>query len=545
MIFMLSDKAKQIIENIVIKYRANFKQEQDAKKIFSVAMGSEAKPEIVKDIKAAQADIEKIVKDVNSWSESKIDSEFTKRNLEEKKEKVKKTLVFPKMQNIVEGKVVTTYPPEPSKYPHIGHAYACIINYRFAKEHNGKFYIRFEDTNPSLAKKEYYQVHLDGYHWLGLKEDGIYYASDYMDLLYKKAEELVNMNKSYVCTCNSEKVRDLRQKKESCECSKLSKEENLKQWKKLLNKEFKEGEACLRLVGNMKSPQGEMRDPVLLRISYLEHARVGTKYHLWPTYLFQNTILDCELKVTHRFRSKEFEVWHPVQKFLADILKYNYPDIFEFARVNLVGGQASGRKLREQVTQGNMQWDDPSLTTLAALKKRGFQPEAIMEFVDKMGVSKTESTIEWSVLDSFNRKVLANKDIKKIACFEKPIKVKIQDDNNYLEKPIKELYVDSKTKFAQEYKLRNLGNVILQNLSLKALPNEQKKGLNMLPYAQEIKEIKVIMPYAIDDEEREKVLFIDANAYKDLKDNDIIILEGFAYCKLDNKEKNIFIFSHE
>jgi len=542
---MLTDNAKQIIENITIKYRANFKQEQDAKKIFSVAMGSEAKQEIVKDIKAAQADIEKIVKDVNSRSIEQIEQEFAQRNLEEKKEKVKKTLVFPKMQNIVDGKVVTTYPPEPSKYPHIGHAYACVINYRFAKEHNGKFYVRFEDTNPSLAKKEYYQVHLDGYHWLGLKEDGIYYASDYMDLLYKKAEELVNNDKAYVCTCASEKVRDLRHKKESCDCSKKSKKDSLNLWDKLLKKEYKEGEACLRLIGNMKSPQAEMRDPVLLRISYLEHARVGNKYHLWPTYLFQNTILDCELGVTHRFRSKEFEVWHPVQKYLADILKYNYPEIFEFARVNLVGGQASGRKLREQVTQGNMSWDDPSLTTLVALKKRGFQPEAIQEFVDKMGVSKTESTIEWSVLDSFNRKVLAQRDLKKIASFENPIKVKVQDDNNYLEKPIKELYVDSKTKFAQEYKLRNTGNVVLQNLILKALPNEQKKGLTMLSFAQEVKEIKVILPYAIDDPEREKKMYIDAEAYKGLKDNDIVILDGFAYCRLDNKEKGIFIFSHE
>jgi glutamyl-tRNA synthetase len=542
---MLSSSAKQIIENITIKYKHNFKNEIDPKKIFSVAMGSEIKSEIVKDIKSSQDEIAKIVKEINSWSESKIKDEFDKRDLFEEKEKKKKTLVFPKMNNVVDGKIIEAYAPEPSKYPHIGHAYNCILNYRFAKEHNGKFYIRFEDTNPALAKKEYYSAQLEGYHWLGIKEDRITYASDYMDLLYKKAEDLVNINKAYVCTCTSDVVRDLRQKKEPCECSKLLKADNLKNWKKLLNKEFKEGDACLRLVGNMKSPQAEMRDPVLLRINCLEHVRVGNKYHLWPTYIFQNTILDCEDGVTHRFRGKEFEVWHPVQKYLADILGYNYPETFEFARVNLVGGQASGRKLREQVSQGNMQWDDPSLTTIQALKKRGFQPEAILEFVDKMGVSKSESTIEWSLLYSMNRKVLANKDIKKIACFEKPIKVKLQDDNNYLEKPLKEIYVDSKTKYSQEYKLRNVGNVILQNTTLKALPNELKKGLSMLPFAQEIKEIKVIMPYSPEDPEREKILFVDANAYKDLKENDIVILETFAYCRLDNKEKGIFIFSHE
>lgn len=542
---MLTDNAKKIIENITIKYKHNFKNEIDPKKIFSVAMGSEIKSEIVKDIKASQEEIQKIVKDINSWSEDKVSKEFDSRDLFEEKEKKKKTLVFPKMQNVVEGKVVTTYPPEPSKYPHIGHAYACTINYRFAQTHAGKFYIRFEDTNPTLAKKEYYPAHLESYHWLGIKEDGIIYASDYMDLLYKKAEDLVNMNKAYVCTCNSEKVRDLRQKKEPCECSKLSKENNLKKWKKLLGKEFKEGEACLRLVGDMKSPRGEMRDPVLLRISYVEHARVGNKYHLWPTYLFQNTILDCELGVTHRFRSKEFEVWHVVQKYLADIFGYNYPDIFEFARVNLVGGQASGRKLREQVSQGNMSWDDPSLTTLVALRRRGFLPESIFEFIDKMGISKTESTVEWTVLDSMNRKLLAQREIKKLACFSNALKVRIVDDKNVLEQNLKEVYIESTTEKNKEFRLRHLGNLVFDGKSLKAVGNEQKKGLSMLPFASEIVDVKVIMPFALDDPEREKQYSVDANVFRTLKNEEIVYLEGFAYCRLDNKEKKVFVYGHE
>ncbi len=542
---MLSENSKQIIENIVIKYRQNFKQEQDAKKIFSVAMGSEAKQEIIKDIKASQNEIENIVKNINSWSESKIENEFIARNLEEKKEKVKKTLVFPKMENIIENKVKTTYPPEPSKYPHIGHAYACVINYRFAKEHNGKFVIRFEDTNPKLAKKEYYDIQLQGYNWLGITLDEIIYASDYMDLLYKKAEELINKEKAYVCLCNSDDVRNKRQKKESCTCSNNTKDKNLELWNKLLNKEFKEGEASLRLVGNMSSPQAEFRDPILLRISYLEHARTKNKYHLWPSYIFQNTILDCEFGITHRFRSKEFEVWKPVQKYLAKLLNYNYPEVFEFARVNLVNGIASGRKLRETIEQGNMNWDDPSLTTLVALKKRGFLPESIIEFIDKMGISKTESTIEWSVLDSINRKLLAQKNIVKIASFYNPIKVKLIDENKILDKDLKEVFIDSKTELNKEFKLRNIGNVVFNGELLNVVGNEQKKGLNMLPFALDVEEIKVIMPYDLKDPDREKVLYIDSKAYFNLKENDVVILEGFSYCRLDNKDKNIFIFSHE
>ncbi len=543
---MLSSNSKKIIENLAIKYRCNFKQAQDPKKIFSVAMGSEAKQEILKDIKSSQSDIEKIVKEINSWSEKKLEEEFEKRNLFEEKEKVKKTLVFPKMENVVDGKVVTTYPPEPSKYPHIGHAYACTINYRFAKEHNGKFYIRFEDTNPSLAKKEFYNAQLEGYKWLGIKENGIVYASDYLDLFYKKAEDLIAIGKAYVCICPSEKVRDLRQKKESCECSKQSILQNKELWKKLLQEKFKEGEACLRLVGEMESLRAEMRDPVLLRISFEEHPRTKKKYFLWPTYLFQNTILDCELGITHRFRSKEFEVWKLAQKYLVDLLNYKYPEIFEFARVNLVGGLASGRKLRESVQEGNLEWNDPSLTTLTALKRRGFLPEAIAEFVDKMGISKTESTVQWSVLDSMNRKILAKRDIKKIACFENPLKVSVKDNNNILSKQIKELYIDNKAEKNKEYKLRNLGNVIREDdFTLTAVGNEQKKGLSMLPFADLVVEVKIIMPFAIGDLQREKTLFVDSEAYEQLKTDEIVCLEQFAYCRLDNKEKKIFVYGHE
>lgn len=543
---MFSDNSKKIIEDICVKYRFNFKQTQDQKKIFSVAMGSEAKQEILNNIKSSQLEIEKIVKEVNSWPESKIENEFVVRGLQEEKEKVKKTLVFPKMENVVDKKVITTYPPEPSKYPHIGHAYACTINYRFAKEHNGKFFIRFEDTNPSLAKKEFYTAQLEGYKWLGIKEDGIIYASDYMDLFYKKAEELIDIGKAYVCICPSEKVRDLRQKKESCECSKQSILQNKELWKKLLAGKFKEGEASLRLVGEMDSVRAEMRDPVLLRISFEEHPRTKKKYFLWPTYLFQNTILDCELGITHRFRSKEFEVWKLAQKYLADLLNYKYPDIFEFARVNLVGGLASGRKLRESVQEGNLEWDDPSLTTLTALKRRGFLPEAIAEFVDKMGISKTESTVQWSVLDSMNRKILAQRNIKKIASFENPLKVKVVNDNDFLSRKVKELFIDAKTEKNKEYKLRNLGNVLrTDDLTLAALVNEQKKGLSMLPFAENVIEVKVIMPLALDDPLREKVLFVDSEAYKQLETDEIVCLEQFAYCKLDNKEKKIFVYGHE
>ena len=539
---MLTKDVKRIIENIVIKYRKNFKTKQDPKKIFSVAMSSDAKSELLQNIKESMKEIKLIVDDINLWSDDKIEKEFKERGLEEKKVKRKKILVFPKLKNVVDGKVVTTFAPEPSKYPHIGHAITCLINYKFAKMYSGKFYLRFEDTNPNLAKEEYYKAQLDGINWLGIKPDKIIYASDYMDLIYEKSEFLIKNKSAYVCDCDSKTVRNLREKRLECKCRSNSVDKNLELWKKMLLGKFETGEVSLRLMGDMKSHRAEFRDPVLMRINKAKHPRVGNKYFVWPTYLMQNTILDCVTGVTHRFRSKEFEVWHVVQIYLAKKLGYEYPEVFEYARVNLVGGQASGRKLREQVIEGNLSWDDPSLTSLVALKRRGFLPEAIIEFVEKIGVSKTESTVEWSVLESINRKYFASKNLNKIASFENPVKVKVLDENKVLEKDLNEVYIDANTEFNKEYKLRHVGNVIRKNNSLIAVGNEQKKGLNMLPFAQNIFEVKVLMPSL---KNKETKLYVDADLYKTLKTGDVVYLERFAYCRLDSKEKNTFVFTHK
>ncbi|NCN39311.1 MAG: hypothetical protein GW914_02915, partial [Candidatus Aenigmarchaeota archaeon] len=268
---------KTIIENIVIKYRNNLNEKQDSKKIFKVAMGSSVKPELVKDIPKGMKLIEEITNEVNSWSDEKINDEFVARGLEEeKKEKVKKTLVFPRMENIVDGKVLTISPPEPSKYPHIGHAYAAYINFLFAKEHNGKYYLRFEDTNPALTKEEYYDAQLNGLKWLGINPDGIIYASDHMNLLYEKVRFLIINEHAYVCNCSSEIIRDNRMKKKECECRLKNSTQNIPLWEQMIEGKFKPGKASVRLRGDMKSKYAEFRDPVLMRINDGIHPRTGS-----------------------------------------------------------------------------------------------------------------------------------------------------------------------------------------------------------------------------------------------------------------------------
>lgn len=541
---MISDisEIKKIIENIAIKQRMELGQKIDSAKLFALAIETDARATILKDIDDGKKLIETIVNDVNVWLEEKLKSEFETRGLANEKEKRKKTLVFPKMENVVDGNVITAYPPEPSKFPHIGHAYACYINYLFAKIHDGKFIIRFEDTNPELVKKEYYDAQLKGYEWMGIRPDNIVYVSDHMPELYEYSEKMINSNNAYVCFCDSETTRENRQNKTTCDCRSKPKEEHLENWKRMLNGEIKKGQASLRLKGYMDSPQSEFRDPILMRINDTPHARTGTKYRVWPAYVFQNTLFDYMNGVTHRFRSKEFEPWKPVQKHIAKMLQIKTPQVFEYARVNLIGGEASGRKLRELVEKGQYGWDHPALTTLAALKRRGFLSESIIEFIDKMGISKTESTIDWSVLESMNRKMLAHYDISKVSAFTNALKIKIEDPDKYLETKIESGYIDENFENETEARIRHIGNVIRNKNVLKVVGKEPKPGLNILSFAKEVLEVKLLMP---DFDNSEKKIFVDKDEFEKLKDNDIVQLQGIGFSKLDNKKEKVFVFGHK
>ncbi len=528
-----------IIENIVIKYRFNFNESQDPQKMFKVAMGSAAKDLLVKDIKTGQDLIKQITSDVNSWDMDKIKEEFNKRGLEEKKEKREKHLVFPKMTvEPIDGKVITCYPPEPSKYPHIGHAYACLINYLFAKAHNGKFYIRFEDTNPDLAKEEFYKAQMWGYKWLGVEPDLIVNASDYMEIYYEKLEYLIKEGKAYVCTVKSEDISAARRAKEELPERNNSVAQNLDSWKKMLSGKIDNAVVLAKI--DMTSPNAELRDPAIMRINKNPHPKTGTKYTVWPTYRFQSVILDGEMKITHRFRSKEFESLKPSQKILSEWLGYKYPDIFEFARINLVGATASGRKLREMVEQGNLSWDNPALSTLIALKRRGFTKESIYEFVDKAGVSKSESTIEWSVIESFNRSILSKDDIKKIPAFENPVKVNIADSNKILENNPLTGYIDSSAKEI-EYRVRHLANAIRNKDVLNITSLEPKKGLTILAFSKDIIEVNVLMP----ELDVIKKIYVDKDGFESLKEGDVCILEGFAFARLEDKLNKRFVYTHK
>ncbi|MFC1648574.1 glutamate--tRNA ligase family protein [Nanoarchaeota archaeon] len=338
-------------------------------------------PEAKKDIKELKKLAHKICKEVNKMSLEEQElrlMEIAPELLEEEEKEEVQQDIFAGFEVPKHTKVITAFPPEPSKYPHIGHAKSIIINNEFAKRHKGKFILRFEDTNPELAQDEFYKIHLENYEWLGIKPDKIQYASDFMDKFYELAEKLIKSSDAYVCSCAQADVKKARMKGMECVHRQQSTEDNIAAWESMK----KDAQGCiLRAKIDLKHKNAVMRDPALFRVIEAKHCRQGNQYRAWPTYDFQTSVMDGLEKVTHRFRTKEFEQRSELQKYLQEKLSLPITSTYEFARFNMEGVESSGRIIREKVENNElMGWDDPSLTTLVALKRRGFQPEAIKHF---------------------------------------------------------------------------------------------------------------------------------------------------------------------
>ncbi|MFH1105933.1 MAG: glutamate--tRNA ligase [Candidatus Aenigmatarchaeota archaeon] len=323
----------------------------------------------------------------------------------EKKEKSQRE-ELPELKNAKSGKVVLRFSPEPNGYPHIGHAKAVLINEYYAKKYKAKMILRFDDTNPAKEKKEYYKAIKDGLDWLGVKFDIVKNASDNMETIYSFAEKLIRAGKAYVCACDQEKIKRGRMSAKACRHRNKKPSGNLKDWKKMFS-EFKQNQAILRLKGDMESKNSVMRDPTLFRIIDAPHSLCGKKYRVYPTYDFSIVVEDRVDGITHAMRSKEYELRDELYNTLFKMLGFKPPALVEFSRLDLEGTPVSKRYLKPLIDDGTIKaWDDPRLPTLAGLRRRGFVPEAIREFIISLGLTRSESVLTWENMESFNRKAL-------------------------------------------------------------------------------------------------------------------------------------------
>ncbi len=338
--------------------------------------------------------------------------------------------------------VTTRFPPEPNGYLHIGHAKSILLNYGLAKEYNGTFNLRFDDTNPTKEKSEFVKSIIADVRWLGADfGDRLYFASNYFDKMYECALFLIKKGKAFVCDLSAEQIREYRGDfthpgKES-PWRNRSIEENLQLFENMKNGMYKDGEKVLRAKIDMASPNINMRDPVIYRVAHQTHQNTGDKWCIYPMYDFAHPIEDAVEGVTHSICTLEFEDHRPLYNWVVRECEFkNPPRQIEFAKMyltNVVTGKRYIKKLVEdKVVDG---WDDPRLVTIAALRRRGYTPEAIQKFVELAGVSKADSSIDSAMLESCVRDDLKLKANRVMAVLH-PLRLII---DNYPEEQIEML----------------------------------------------------------------------------------------------------------
>jgi len=316
--------------------------------------------------------------------------------------------------NKFNGRVHTRFPPEPNGYLHIGHAKSINLNHGIAHDYNGKFNLRFDDTNPSKEDQEYVDSIIDDVKWLGANyEDRLFFASDYFEQMYEWAVVLIKKGKAYVCDLSPEEVSQTRgtltEPGTESPYRNRSIEENLDLFERMRKGEFPTGSKTLRAKIDMASPNLNLRDPVMYRIIHEPHHRQGAKWCIYPTYDWAHGLEDSIEGITHSICTLEFENHRPLYDWFLDELGIYHPQQIEFARLNLTYTVLSKRKLLQLVQENYVSgWNDPRMPTIAGLRRRGYTPSAIKTFCDKIGVSKKDSLIdvdllEWCIRDELNK----------------------------------------------------------------------------------------------------------------------------------------------
>ncbi len=330
------------------------------------------------------------------------------------------------------GRVMTRFPPEPNGYLHIGHAKSICLNFGLSKEFGGVTNLRFDDTNPAKEEVEYVESIMRDVKWLGFDwEDRLYYASDYFGKLYDFAEELIKRGKAYVDDQSAEEIRanrgTLKEPGKNSPFRDRSVEENLDLFRRMRAGEFPDGARVLRAKIDMASPNVVMRDPAMFRIKHVHHHRTGDKWCIYPMYDFAHCLSDSIEGITHSICTLEFENNRPLYDWILDELGVFHPQQIEFARLNLTYTVLSKRKLIHLVTEGiTTGWDDPRMPTLSGIRRRGFTPEAMRDFCERIGVARSDNMVEYGLLEHCLREDLNNRAPRAMAVLN-PLKVVIEN----------------------------------------------------------------------------------------------------------------------
>lgn len=341
--------------------------------------------------------------------------------------------------------IVTRFPPEPNGYLHIGHAKAICVDFGIAKKYGGRCNLRMDDTNPAKEDNHYVEAIKRDVEWLGFKWDSLCYAADYFEEMYTQATVLIKKGLAYVCDMNADEIKESRgtltEPGKESPWRNRSVEENLDLFARMRAGEFADGAKVLRAKIDMASPNINMRDPIIYRILRMEHYRTGNDWCIYPMYDFAHPIEDMAENVTHSICTLEFEDHRPLYDWVVENCEMNArPRQIEFARLNMTRTIMSKRYLKKLVDEKSVSgWDDPRMPTIAGLRRRGYTPEAIRDFCDRIGVAKSNSLVESALLEHCVREDLADKAERRMAVMD-PIKLII---DNYPENTIELLETES------------------------------------------------------------------------------------------------------
>ncbi|MDT7858618.1 MAG: glutamate--tRNA ligase [Candidatus Aenigmarchaeota archaeon] len=520
----------------------------------------------VPDAKGKIKDLIEIVKDVvtevNSMSTSEIEKKIFELGIHEVKKEEKKE-ILPELESAEYGKVIMRLAPFPSGPLHIGNARMAILNDYYVKRYGGKLILFYDDTIGSEEKpidKEAYELIKDGLDWLGVEYHEVMYKSDRLEIYYKYAEELIKIGKAYVCTCSKDEIKKNRRLGIECLCRKRTVEENLELFKQMLEGKIEEGKAVVRLKTDMKHPNPAFRDRVLLRISEREHPRVGRKYRVWPMLEFSWAIDDYLIGTTHILRGKELVIEDMMQEYIWNIFGWRKAKFIHYGLLKLKeeGAKLSKSKTRKMIEKGEIKgWDDPRTWSLQSLRKRGFQPEAIRNFILKLGLSEADITMPIEILYSENRKIvdkIANRYFAVLNPFrielDYPIeKISIRRHPDFLDRGVREILVNPKEIYVEKEDFEKLKGSIVGLIGMCTIKLEEVSKFISEEVTQEIPKIHwvsspnvniiIVMP---NGKEKEAIA---EGGIKELKEGDIVQFYRIGFCRLDDKKTFTFYFAHK
>ena len=508
------------------------------------------------DIGKIMPSLQKIVDEVNKMPSVKRVAEFEKYK-EFVKEREEKERDLPELEN-VSDKMVFRLAPYPSGALHIGNAKTYMLNALYAEKYNAKILLIMDDTIGSEEKqttKEAYSLIEEGFQWLGVKyEKPVYYKSDRLEIYYKYAEELIKKDKAYVCSCSQADFKKFKDSEKDCPHRRLKVEENLKLWKEMFS--APEGSTAVRLKTSMQHPNPAFRDRVLFRISDREHPKVGKKYRVWPTLEMSWAIDDHLLGVTHILRGNDLVMETEMEKFIWDIFGWKHCTVIHagLVRIEGMGAKISKSKAQKEVKSGEFSgWDDPRTWSLQSLRRRGFRPEAIREFIREIGITRQDISVPIEALYAINRK-LVDKEANRYFFVENPQKVKLSgvEGKTEVEMPLHpdepsrgarklvagdEFYVADKIEKGINYRFMHLFNFRDGKYVSKEVDNSLgAKMIHWLPADDKNVKVRILM------EDGRWISGLGEPALKKISENSVVQFERFGFAKLDDKNENLLSF---